>query len=172
MNYFARIKLGAWLVIILTIVNLATLSTILYKNQKQKCKAEKHDLTTQKQRLHAILQEMKLTEGQQAFYNNSLCTYFDSSVVIFHRQEALRLKMIDELSKEQPDTALLSSLSNAMGENYIRLKKDLILHFVGTRKICSPEQKKMLNPLYSRLIGPEGSFNVEKKAAFCNDSIP
>jgi hypothetical protein len=171
MNYFSKIKLGAWIVIILTIINVATLSTILYKNQKQKYKVEKPNINRQKQRLQSFLQEMKLTEGQQAFYNNSLCTYFDSTVVIFHRQEALRLKIIEELSTDHPDTTLLFSLSNTMGNNYIQLKKSLIRHFIGTREICSPEQKKMLNPLYSRLIGPEGSCNIKRKAAFCNDSI-
>ncbi len=170
MNYFSKIKFGAWLVIILTAVNIATLVTILYKNHKQKCKVEKPDLKAQKQGIQNFLkEEMKLSEGQQALYNNSLCTYFDSSVVIFHRQEELRLKIIEELSTENPDTTALFALSNAMGQNYIQLKKNLVLHFVNCRKMCNPEQKKMLNPLYPKLIGPEGSCNVRKKEAFCDD---
>lgn len=169
MNYFSKIKFGAWLVIILTAINIAALTTILYKNHKEKCKVEKKDTSPKKQGIRYYLkEEVKLTESQHAFYDSSLCNYFEASVAIFYKQEALRLKVIDELYKENPDTAILFSLSSAMGENYVQLKKDLLIHFLNCRKICSPEQKKMLNPLYPKLIGPEGSYDVKKKEAFCD----
>lgn len=170
MNYFSKIKLGAWLVIILTAINIATFATILYKNHKEKCKVEKkEEMRSKRDRFRYFLkEEVKLTESQRATYDSSLCNYFERSVNIFYKQEALRLKVIEELSTENPDTAELFSLSNAMGENYIQLKKDLIVHFVNCRKLCNPEQKKMLNPLYPILIGPEGSYDIKKKEAFCD----
>lgn len=169
MNYFSKIKFGAWLVIILTAINIAALTTILYKNHKEKCKVEKKEKGPKKQGFRYFLkEEVKLTDSQQVFYDSSLCNYFEASVAIFYKQEALRLKMIDELYKEHPDTAKLFSLSSAMGENYVQLKKHLIIHLVNCREISNPEQKKILNPLYPKLIGPEGSYDIKKKEAFCD----
>lgn len=169
MNYFSRIKFGAWLVIILTAINIATLVTILYKNHKEKCKVEKKEKNPKKQGFRYYLkEEVKLTDSQQAYYDSSLCNYFEASVAIFHKQEALRLKIIEELYTENPDTTKLFSLSTAMGQNYVQLKKDLLIHLVNCRQMSNTEQKKMLNPLYPKLIGPEGSYDIKKKEAFCD----
>jgi hypothetical protein len=166
MNYFSKIKLGAWLVIILTTINIAALATIVYKNYQQKDR-ETH-ISAQKNHQKGFkyfIQEMKLNPDQEKYFNDSRGAFCDTSKILFNRQEELRIRMIKELSKDNPDTSLLFSICDSMGYNYILLKKLTMQNFVGFRKVCNAEQRHKLDTIYYKIIRPEGPMSHKKKVA-------
>jgi hypothetical protein len=163
MNYFSKIKLGAWLVIILTTINIAALGTIIYKNYQLKSR-ETHNIKSKDHQkgYKYFVNEMKLDTLQEKYFNASRRIFFDTSKVLFSKQEELRVRMIRELSKDDPDSMLLFSICDSMGFNYTLLKKLTMRNFIGFRRVCNTEQKHKLDTIYYKIILPEGPWNHKK----------
>lgn len=165
MNYFSKIKLGAWLVIILTTINVAVLATIIYKNYQLKAR-ETHNMKSKNhpKGYKYFVNEMKLDAHQENLFNESRRIFFDTSRVLYSKQEGLRVRMIKELSKDDPDSMLLFSICDSMGFNYTLLKKLTMRNFIGFRQVCNAEQKHKLDTIYYKIILPEGPWNHKKPA--------
>jgi Spy/CpxP family protein refolding chaperone len=163
MNYFSKIRLGTWIVIILTVINLATLGTIFYKHLQEKA----HDRMVpsreqQSKGFKYFVQELKLSPEQEKLFCESRKAFFDLSGPVFKAQEELRIKMIKELSSADPDTAVLYKISEEMSRNYLLIKQQTILHLLKYRAICTPEQRKKLDTIYHKIIRPEGPMRKSK----------
>ena len=164
MNYFSKIRLGTWIVIILTTINLATLGTIFYKHLNERASGERmpHQGDQENKGFRYFMHELNLTPEQEKFFCDSRKVFFDSAKHLFQAQETLRIQMIKELSTANPDTAALYRISEEMANNYFLLKKQTIKHLLKFREICSPEQRKKLDTIYHKLIRPEGPMGRQR----------
>jgi hypothetical protein len=154
MNYFSKIKVGTWIVIVLTIINLASLTTIIYKtscDRKEFKRPDNHSAQRQKGRgFH--WKQLGLDSLQEVKFREKGKLYFDSVRVIYKLRDSLALKIANELKKDNPDKKVMYQYSRLMGENYGRSKTQIIDHLLELRKLCKPEQVHKLDSMYYFLL--------------------
>lgn len=157
-NYFRKMKLAVWVVVILTVTNLATIGTIVYHSYGRKSDHfhEENQSNHQTPGKFFLQKELNLSpqqEGEFTIYRNK---FFSDSKIIFKQLETKRIAIIAEIGKTSPDTTVLYRYSDEIGTMHAALKRLTINHLLDLKKLCTPEQKIKLDSLYQRLIGPEG----------------
>jgi len=154
MNYFSKIKIGTWIVIILTIINLASLATIFYRtscNINDERKVDNRRM--QKPREGGFhWKQLNLTPEQEKKFKAMGKIYFDSVRVIYHLRDSLAMQIANELKKDKPNTALMYEYSAKMGENYGRSKKLTIDHLINLKGQCRADQVHKLDSMYHFLL--------------------
>jgi hypothetical protein len=152
MNYFSKIKVGTWIVIILTIINLASLGTIFYKTS---CHRNMHNLPKeepQDKRPGSFWRKLDLDTFQRITFKEKGRQYFDSMKTISKYRDKLALQIADELKKDSPDTDFMSNICREMGNNYARQKMFSIKHILDLKKQCKPQQIEKLDSMYYFLL--------------------
>lgn len=174
MNYFSKIKIGTWIVIILTIVNLACLITIFYKTSCDRKIEHSEKPDNQRQRTRFMMwKQLNLSKDQENQFKEKGKQYFDTLKIIFKTRDSLAKMISNELRKEKPDLNLMYSFSQKMGENYSKSKMLTIDHILQLKKICKPEQIVKLDSMYHfLLIGFENPRHTRLNKKAVTDSIP
>jgi hypothetical protein len=174
MNYFSKIKIGTWIVIILTIVNLASLATIFYKTS---CNLE-DDRKLENRRPQKPKEggfhwkQLNLTPEQETKFKAMGKIYFDSVRVIYHLRDSLAIQIANELKKDKPNIATMYEYSSEMGENYARSKRLTIDHLIDLKKQCRADQVHKLDSMYHfLLIGFEKPRHGRPESKSKQDSI-
>lgn len=156
-NYFKKMKLAVWLVVILTVINVTVIGTIVYHSMNQKFH---HAPPPQEKGFKGpgknfLARELKLNASQEVIYKGSREQFFKSSKAIFKQLETNRVSLIAEMSKAAPDTVLLYKYANEIGRLHASHKRLTINYFLGLKKILTPEQDQKLDSLYKKIIAPE-----------------
>lgn len=159
-NYFRKMKLAIWVVVILTVTNLATIATIVYHSYERGHKPpfQENSKDHQGPGKFFLQKELGLNPQQEEKFLVNRNTFFNESKIVFTELESKRNAIIKEISKENPDTVLLFQYSNDIGKLHATLKGLTIRHLLVLKKICNKEQNSKLDSLYQRLIGPEGGM--------------
>ena len=167
MNYFLKIKFGVWVVIILTVINLATLGTIIYKNYREKCRIEKsedHEKQGRKDHSKTFMQrELGLTDQQAKDFEQMKWEFFKSSKILFDSLEQSRINLVKELISFNGDTSKIFETTDQAGRIYTRIKRNTVVHILSLRSKCTPEQITRLDTLYYRIIRPEGPIRHNRR---------
>jgi len=71
-----------------------------------------------------------------------------------YEQSKLRYEMMNELSKEEPDSLKLDKIADKIGLWHATLKKETIRHFVQIRRNCNVEQRRSLSKIYRKMQEP------------------
>lgn len=157
MNYFSKIKIGTWIVIILTLINLASLGTIIYKTSCHKHPRkfiQKDDRPGRGE--GGFWYKLNLDTFQRTKFRELGKVYYDSMKVLWNDRKIIASQIADELKKETSDTTLIFSLCNEMGKNYTEQKRASVRHILDLKLQCRPEQLVKLDSMYYfLLIGPE-----------------
>jgi hypothetical protein len=153
MNYFSKIKVGTWIVIILTIINLTSLGTILYKTSCHK----NMDKSMLKDDSHGqggggFWRKLDLDSLQRIKFKEMGGQFFDSMKTISKYRDKLALQIADELKKDSPDTLIMYAVCREMGNNYARQKMFSIGHILDIKNQCKPEQIEKLDSMYYFLL--------------------
>jgi len=153
MNYFSKIKVGTWIVIILTIINLASLGTILYKTSCNRgFSHDKFKEQSQRQKFGGFWRNLDLDTIQKDEFKKMGMHYFDTIKSINKYRDNLALQIADELKKDLPDTSRIFSICKEMGNNYTRQKMVTIMQIMGIKKKCRPDQLLKLDSMYYYLF--------------------
>jgi hypothetical protein len=153
MNYFSKIKIGTWIVIILTVINLASLATIIYKISIEHPPVGPMGKEPQKQKgVSAHWRQLNLSPGQDKKFREMGKKYFDSVRIINRLRDTLANRIASELKKDNPNKALMYKYSQEMGENYTRGKQLTINHLINLKKQCRADQVHKLDSMYNFLL--------------------
>jgi len=154
MNYFSKIRIGTWIVIILTLVNIATLGTILYKGtcerHEEDSMGENKPPQSHDKNIH--WKQLNLSPEQEAKFREMGKLYFDSVKVIYKLRNSLAKEIASELKKVNPNKEELNRLAAEMGNNYTRSKLLTIDHLINLKGQCRPDQIHGLDSMYYKLI--------------------
>jgi P pilus assembly/Cpx signaling pathway, periplasmic inhibitor/zinc-resistance associated protein len=157
MNYFLKLRYAIWIIIVLSVIILATVGSMLYftlNNSQHQVKND--DVRRRPQMEQFFRKELGLTPDQDKKASEFRKEFFKSAHAIFDSIEKKRIAMIEELSKPNPDTVVLYKLADEMGDLHARLKRGTIQNLMRLRSICTPEQVQKLNKLNKDIIRPEG----------------
>jgi len=157
-NYFRKMKLAVWIVVILTVTNLATIGTIVYHSYVRKSDhySDGKKVDHQGPGKLFLQKELNLSKPQEEKFNESRGHFFSDSKIIFKQLEAKRIAIIAEIGRVSPDSTLLFKYSDEIGVLHASLKRLTIKHLLELKHLCTQEQNVKLDSLYQRLIGPEG----------------
>lgn len=152
MNYFLKYRFAIWAIIILSVIILSSLGTFLVLKQSHK----DDDAQRHMQIGRFFREELKLTPDQEKTFKISRHQFFQNSKIIFDSLEKTNRLIIEELSKQKPDSVVLFHLADQIGSLHAQWKHQSIQNLLNLHSICTPEQIKKLNTINAELIGPAG----------------
>ena len=152
MNIFNNNRTIFWILIFLVLINITALATYFIYMRKPANEAVpgsgfKHGI--------ALKQELSLTPDQSLKVNEINATYKASSEPIVAAIKVKKAVLLEELSKENTDTNLVSKLADEVVAEQRKLQMANIKQFLDLKKICTPEQTQKLSLIYSELYGCE-----------------
>ena len=152
MNIFNNNRTIFWILIFLVLINITALATyFIYMrkpaNEPVPGSGFKHGI--------ALKQELSLTPDQSLKVNEINATYKASSEPIVAAIKEKKAVLLEELSKQNTDTNLVSKLADYVVTEQKKLQMANIKQFLDLKKVCTPEQKQKLSRIYSELYGCE-----------------
>jgi Spy/CpxP family protein refolding chaperone len=153
-----------WAIVILAVMNVATLATILYhqyqpektgENKAQLQQTEEEVATFSgryfRDKLNMNGEQMsRFREFNQGFRQQARNTAIEMS--------EKRKRMFMQMKNPQRDTVKLNMLSDSIGYLHSHLKKLTYRYYLDIKDICTPEQQKQLEQLFQEI--------------FTNDALP
>jgi hypothetical protein len=71
---------------------------------------------------------------------------------INHNLEVLRIEMVKEMGKENPDQAKLASISRQIGELHTNLKNENLAYYLAMKSECDESQHEKLNEIFMSVL--------------------
>jgi len=162
MNIFNNNRIVFWILIFLVLVNIAALGTYFFYMRKL---ANEHESGSGLKRGIVLQQELALTPDQSLAVNKINATYQSSSEPIVEAIRGKKAQLLEELSNEDTDSAVLIQLTSAVVNEQKKLQIANIKQFLDLKKVCTPEQTHKLAQIYAGLYGFEqtGKGNSQGK---------
>lgn len=154
MNYFNRNRLLIGLVILITIINLASLGTILYLQYGQDDEKIVEIPDQRDEKTHPD------QRPEPPFRQEEFRSYMDSVRQSFRRQvrgPAREVRMtqsaiMQELMQENPDLQKLDSLAREAGKLHYRIKKNMIDIFMERNQESDSAEREYLRRFYRHFM--------------------
>lgn len=151
MNYFSKNRIILWIVSSMLVISLTALGTMIYRtyllpakiSQSKECPSSRQFLTT----------ELDLNADQLSKIENINTACLGASRCIMQDLRVRRLELLEELSRDQSDTAELKRMASEIGMIQADLLNSTIAQYLAIKKICSPGQKEKLSNMYFDLFG-------------------
>ena len=157
-------RLLLWATIILFATNLSMAITFLYHRTGE---SKENNLTAagttggaDELRARTFRDQLNLQADQMDAFRNYTQSYNQNANGLSRKLEELRIEMVTELGKENPDTAILNKITTSIGNEHARLKNLTIEYYQDLKKICNPEQRGKLNNIFMSVVnkGEDGKF--------------
>lgn len=168
MSYFNRNRILIGLVILITVVNLASLGTIIYLQSSEddnwrdyRDKKEFFDRKKYNDR-----------DGKPPFKSERFRNYMDSVRKNFRREVAPHARdirvnqsaIMQELMKENPNRDKLDSLARQAGEMHYRIKQNMIDIFLERNRQSDSSEKEYLRRFYRHfMVDPSHGKHMKKR---------
>jgi len=159
MDYFSKNKISVWIIVILVLLNLFTLSTIWYNQLRRPVRPPREEMRHHRQGLEMLGQKLKLTDEQVKIFEGMRQQHFEKMKPLQEEIISVRQQLMDELSKAEPDTALVNILIKSIGDKETVLERNRFEHFMELRSVCTPEQKEKFEILLRELMGPPSGMS-------------
>jgi hypothetical protein len=160
MNYFNKNRIIFWLVVFILIINLSALVTFLVYYSKV-YKPVKEPLAGQS--CQQLCRKLTLTPEQSKRVGIIQQEFSEKSEPIISAIKENRMLMLEELSKNKPDTALINSYASSIGDLHKELQKAAAWQFLSMKKICNADQCSKLSDIYYNLYGCRGAGMIQGK---------
>lgn len=148
MSNLKKIRILTWTVILLLIINMAAMGTMFYH-----AFIHNSDSIGKGRGIggNFIEKELKMTTLQCNQFRRLRKDFFNRTNSYSGKQHSLREKMVQELSKNNPDSNILNNIADSMGEMQKIMKRETFRHFMKLKMICTPDQKEKLNKLFKEI---------------------
>lgn len=150
MESLQKNRLLFWTLLFLVVVNLSALATYFLFPQKPAIVACSEGPMRPGCALHM---ELDLTEEQIGQVDNINAGYQEVSRPVSEKIKELRAAILDELASDNPDTSAIQRISAEISTLQSQLHNENIKHYLDLKKVCTPEQARLLSNLYRDLYG-------------------
>lgn len=145
-----------WAVVILLATNLSMGFSFLYHKQQDKQLAEQTEEEAieapAQQRTRFFREQLNLQPGQMDTFRKLNRNFNRTAWNITHKLQSLRLEMIEELGKSNPNKDKLDSIAEEIGFMHRELKLETIHYYLEMREVCNEEQREMLNTIFIAML--------------------
>jgi len=151
-----KYKILIWIIVILLATNLSMGISFLYHKQQDKQVAEQVEeeaieLPSQ-QRTRFFREQLNLQPHQTEVFRELNREFNRSAWQINHNLERLRINMVNEMGRENPDQQKLEDISEEIGKLHSLLKNETIKYYLAMKEVCTDEQKEKLNELFMSVL--------------------
>jgi len=151
-----KYRILVWIIVILVATNVSMAVSFLYHKQQdrqllEQSEKENIELPAQ-QRTRFFREHLNLDPRQVAVFRELNRSFNRQAWQINHRLKALRIAMVNELGKEDPEKKRLEAVSQEIGELHAQLKHETIEYYLAMKEVCSEEQQHMLNELFMSVL--------------------
>ena len=137
MNYFSKRNFVILIIAALLIINIATISTIVYHSYGNR-KVEKPE--SERTSMKVFRQELNLNPKQVQQFGELGKKFWEDTKLVLEKMHKIRLELINEMSSPNPDTAKMFSMADDIGLMHAQIKRQTINHFLILKNNCTPEQ--------------------------------
>lgn len=148
MNYFNKKNLIIIAIAVLLIINVAAISTVLFLTYKKPALAQKQSIES----IRGARKNLKLNADQKDAFEVFQQDYQKKTKEVFVEMHQKRVMMMDEFSKEDPDSMLLYELAKQTGNLHQELKMLTINHLLDLKGICTKEQFRYLEGMFRQKL--------------------
>ena len=149
MKFFNKQRSLILIIVFLLITNIATLGTILYHRWIFKTHNDKNEHKVKITKF--VQEELNFSEDQMTKFKNYKTIYRLNEDRINDSIFIKRNLVFKELSKLNPDTLKIDSISKIIGNLNVLLYKNVINKYNKVRSLCNDEQKTKLCNLFNEL---------------------
>jgi hypothetical protein len=151
MNYFTRKNVITALIIVLLVVNVTALLTFVLRP---------HFLFSGHERSYCprnnprdfFKEELNLTEEQSLKFEQLRKNHRDTLENMMLQMKETRQVISSEMMKVKPDSVLLFSKTDELGDIYAAIRKLNILHYWRMKEICDDPQKQKLDSVFNKIF--------------------
>ncbi len=151
-------KILKWSVVLLALLNVATIATILYHNYQEK-KLENGSIivNTEGPTLNGryLRQYVGFDNQQVEAFRVANHHFRPLAGGIVQKIDSLKTAMFTELQQPVPDTAALAELSQQIGDCHGNLKLETFRFFLKLKAVCKPGQVAKLDSVFAPLFKNE-----------------
>lgn len=145
-----------WIIVILVATNLSMGISFLYHKQQDKKRMEQTVETAievpAQQRARFFREQLDLNYEQMEKFRELNREFNRSAWNITHNLESLRIEMVLEMGKDEPNPTKLDSISGEVGRLHTGLKKATINYYMKMKAECNEEQREKLNTIFMSML--------------------
>jgi Spy/CpxP family protein refolding chaperone len=151
MDYFSKNKISLWIIAILVLMNLFTLSTIWFKDIRLPF-APPPETGHRREGLRILEKELNLSVEQITLFKEIRKQHFDKRKRLQEEVHTLRGELMDELFKPEPDTVAIKMLAVQIGAKETEKEQCMFEHFMELKSACTPEQQGKFESLMKKVL--------------------
>jgi Spy/CpxP family protein refolding chaperone len=152
-------QLLIWALVLLVILNVATIGTILYHKYQSTPVSNNIAINTgvEVNMLNGqfFRQTLGFNDVQLDAFRDINQMFRPTARMLTYRIDSLKNEMFSALQKESPDTVRLNTMSTQIGELHGRLKYETYHFYLDLKKICTPAQSAELEKAFQPLFKTE-----------------
>lgn len=160
MDVFKQNKILIWLVIILVVINLGTITGIWIlnfsgKHHKEISKPRDHKSDKKMRepgRFEMFGHELKFDNEQNEKYNVISTGHHKEMQMFADSINTKKKQILTEIAKPEPDTAKVEILFTEIGKYQSSIEKEIFNHFLKIKMLCNDEQKNRFDNLIKDII--------------------
>lgn len=146
-----------WAVILLLVLNVTTISTIIWQNRSVSRPTDCLSVANEGCKLTGknIDKQLGFNAKQMDAFKEANKAFTPRSCLIICRLDSLKNAMFIELQQVPSDSLRLDSLAEMIGDQHAALKRQTIHFYMQIQKVCTPEQEKKLQEVFYPLFRNE-----------------
>lgn len=156
-----------WVIVILSATTLSMgISFWYHKQQDKKVAQEMSEQTIEipaQQRTRFFKEQLDLHPEQINAFRELNRNYNRKAQQLTQQLEFLRIEMVEELGKENPDRTQLNFISNEIGTLHSELKQVTISYYLSMKEECTEEQKKKLNEIFMSALKSKEDVSLPER---------
>ncbi len=152
MDYFSKNKILGWIIIIGLAINIAAITTILYKVYKYK-EEPANRYPFHKNPHEFISSELNLSQDQEKKFKEIKKASGEEARELFMKMREQRRNLLNVLVEKNPDTVLINQYVSEIQNSQALILHHTINHYFRLKKVLKEEQYPKLNLLYMDMFG-------------------
>jgi hypothetical protein len=151
-----KYRILVWIIAILLATNISMGFSFLYhKLQDKKMMEQTREAAIEvpaQRRTRFFREQLDLRYEQMDTFRQLNRDFNQNAWQINHDLETLRIEMVEEMGKENPDQVKLDSISTHIGGLHTKLKKETIAYYLAMKKECDEQQREKLNEIFMSVL--------------------
>jgi Spy/CpxP family protein refolding chaperone len=174
MDWVTQHKFRNWLIVILLVSNLLTVSIIWMQTTRTGGPEPKERKPRASESVQLMRKALDLTEEQALRFEAIRDVQVEQSRAYNDRLSMLKRQLAEALFDEKPDTLLAKQRAAEIGELQSKVETIRFEYFSKLLTLCTPEQREKLKPIVIELFGrkPPKDDSVEKQPRGSRENPP
>lgn len=151
-----KYRILIWAIVILVATNLSMGLSFLYHKQQDKKLAEQTEMEAielpAQQRTRFFREQLNLEPQQMEIFRELNRNFNRTAWQINHRLESLRIEMVTEMGRKNPDRKKLEKIAYEIGKLHTQIKNETISYYLEMKEICNEEQQEKLNEIFLSVL--------------------